>query len=289
MSGRAADRFTIQTSLRVISAFLVASVVIQFGLMRSLEKSGEITSEFLASSILYEVGSMNRATLALAEFRTTVLPSGTEADWVAQKSEQCRLLLSHASIPSSVDQTAVQRFLREDPLLLVDRIGGVEEKYRIQVASLTQSYDALVAAGSVKEKVEAIASFESRLPAYRIALLSRAQLLEQLEVTAHAQLASDQAAAIRRLTLGVVGQAFLVLLAIVVAVLIFRSHASQVRTLQGLIPICSACKKVRDDAGFWASVEAYLASRTDATFTHGVCPECMTKLYPDFSRDEHGR
>jgi len=281
--------FTVQTSLRVISAFLVGSVVIQFGLMRSLETSGEITSEFLASSILYHIGSMNRASLALADFRTTPPPSGTGADWVARKTEQCRLLLSHASIAEPVDRNAVERFLLEDPLLVVDRIGPVEETYRVRMGSLTQAYDALVAAGSEGERVAAITSFESRLPAYRAALLGRAQLLEQLEVTAHAQLSSGQTAAVRRLTLGVVGQAFLVLVAIVAAVLTFRTHATQVRTLQGLIPICSACKKVRDDAGFWASVEAYIGSRTDATFTHGMCPECIVKWYPEFSTDDRAK
>jgi len=53
----------------------------------------------------------------------------------------------------------------------------------------------------------------------------------------------------------------------------------EVRTLQGLIPICAQCKKIRDDKGFWQKVEVYLEKRSNARFTHGLCEECMEKLY----------
>ncbi len=48
----------------------------------------------------------------------------------------------------------------------------------------------------------------------------------------------------------------------------------EVKTLQGIVPICASCKKIRDDQGYWNSLEAYLARHTDATFTHGICPDC---------------
>jgi GAF domain-containing protein len=53
----------------------------------------------------------------------------------------------------------------------------------------------------------------------------------------------------------------------------------EVRTLQGLIPICAQCKKIRDDKGFWQKVEVYLEGHSRARFTHGLCEECMQKLY----------
>ncbi len=53
----------------------------------------------------------------------------------------------------------------------------------------------------------------------------------------------------------------------------------EVRTLQGLIPICAQCKKIRDDKGFWQKVEVYLEERSNARFTHGLCEDCMQKLY----------
>ena len=56
---------------------------------------------------------------------------------------------------------------------------------------------------------------------------------------------------------------------------------AEVKTLSGLVPICGWCKKVRNDTGFWQSVEQYVGSRTDATFSHGICPECGEKFKAD--------
>ncbi|MBU2549187.1 MAG: PAS domain S-box protein [Proteobacteria bacterium] len=55
------------------------------------------------------------------------------------------------------------------------------------------------------------------------------------------------------------------------------------RILRGLLPICSSCKRIRDEDGKWWPVEEYIASRTEADFTHTICPECRTRLYPQFS------
>ena len=55
---------------------------------------------------------------------------------------------------------------------------------------------------------------------------------------------------------------------------------AKVRTLTGLVPICSACKKIRDDAGFWHQVETYVHDHTDAEFSHGLCPDCIPHYFP---------
>jgi AmiR/NasT family two-component response regulator len=55
----------------------------------------------------------------------------------------------------------------------------------------------------------------------------------------------------------------------------------QIQTLRGLIPICAECKKIRDDEGYWQQVEVYLQEHTQANFSHGLCPECAARLYPD--------
>lgn len=55
---------------------------------------------------------------------------------------------------------------------------------------------------------------------------------------------------------------------------------AEIRTLQGLLPICSWCKKIRDDEGLWTQVEDYLAEHTEASFTHGMCPECAKTHFP---------
>ena len=66
-----------------------------------------------------------------------------------------------------------------------------------------------------------------------------------------------------------------------------RDALSHVKRLQGLLPICSSCKKVRDDDGYWQQIELYVSDHSDATFSHGICPECMIKLYGrDFTQEQ---
>ena len=55
------------------------------------------------------------------------------------------------------------------------------------------------------------------------------------------------------------------------------------KTLQGLLPVCASCKKIRDDRGSWKQIEEYISDHSDAKFSHGICPECVQKLYPEFS------
>jgi PAS domain S-box-containing protein len=55
----------------------------------------------------------------------------------------------------------------------------------------------------------------------------------------------------------------------------------RVTMLSGLLPICSGCKKIRDDKGYWQQVEGYIMKHSSARFTHGLCPECLARLYPD--------
>jgi ligand-binding sensor domain-containing protein len=55
----------------------------------------------------------------------------------------------------------------------------------------------------------------------------------------------------------------------------------ELKVLSGLLPICAWCKKVRDDGGYWSKIEAYLSARTDAQFTHGICPDCNDKMLAD--------
>ena len=57
------------------------------------------------------------------------------------------------------------------------------------------------------------------------------------------------------------------------------SANEEVKQLQGILPICARCKKVRDDKGYWYQVESYIESHSDAKFSHGLCGECTDKLY----------
>jgi PAS domain S-box-containing protein len=64
---------------------------------------------------------------------------------------------------------------------------------------------------------------------------------------------------------------------------------ANVKTLKGLVPICSGCKKIRNDKGYWQQVEAYIKENTQADFSHGICDDCAKQLYPEaFLDDEEG-
>jgi hypothetical protein len=63
-------------------------------------------------------------------------------------------------------------------------------------------------------------------------------------------------------------------------VITLKKALGEVKTLRGILPICSFCKKIRDDKGYWDQVEVYISQHTDADFSHSVCPECMAKHYP---------
>jgi PAS domain S-box-containing protein len=64
-----------------------------------------------------------------------------------------------------------------------------------------------------------------------------------------------------------------------------QEAAEKIDRLNHLLPICAACKKIRNDKGYWQQVEEYLRDNADILFSHSICPTCMKKLYPDFDND----
>jgi hypothetical protein len=60
-----------------------------------------------------------------------------------------------------------------------------------------------------------------------------------------------------------------------------QAASEEVKTLRGLIPICAGCKKIRDEEGLWVGIERYLEEHTGAQMTHGMCRDCVKRLYPD--------
>ena len=60
-----------------------------------------------------------------------------------------------------------------------------------------------------------------------------------------------------------------------------REALAHVKTLHGLFPICSGCKRIRDDEGYWNQIEVYIAQHSEAEFSHSICPACVEKFYPD--------
>lgn len=68
-----------------------------------------------------------------------------------------------------------------------------------------------------------------------------------------------------------------------------RQSLQGVKKLSGLLPICCSCKSIRDDKGYWKEVEHYMGEHADVQFTHGICPNCTKKLYPELHEEEGGR
>ena len=68
-----------------------------------------------------------------------------------------------------------------------------------------------------------------------------------------------------------------------------KESLDEIKRLRGIIPICSSCKKVRNDSGYWQQVEEYIRDHSEANFSHGICPDCARELYPDmFKENEAG-
>jgi len=61
---------------------------------------------------------------------------------------------------------------------------------------------------------------------------------------------------------------------------VLHRQIEEIKTLRGLVPICARCKNVRDDSGFWQTIEAYVCDHSEAEFSHSLCPECTNVLYP---------
>ena len=60
---------------------------------------------------------------------------------------------------------------------------------------------------------------------------------------------------------------------------------AKIKTLSGLLPVCASCKKIRDDKGYWKQIELYISEHSDAKITHGICPDCLKKLYPEICKN----
>ena len=68
-------------------------------------------------------------------------------------------------------------------------------------------------------------------------------------------------------------------------ILIGTTHKlfKRLKYLEGILPVCASCKKIRDEKGSWHPIESYIHERSSAQFSHGICPECAEKLYPDYN------
>ena len=68
-----------------------------------------------------------------------------------------------------------------------------------------------------------------------------------------------------------------------------QKAVQEVKVLSGFLPICAACKKIRDDTGYWRQIEEYISRHSNALFSHGICPDCSQSLYPEFHQEMQRR
>ena len=63
-----------------------------------------------------------------------------------------------------------------------------------------------------------------------------------------------------------------------------RKSNEEIKRLRGMLPICATCKKIRDDQGYWKQIEIYISEHSGATFTHGICDECLKEYYKELEK-----
>ncbi|MCG8572704.1 MAG: cache domain-containing protein [Spirochaetes bacterium] len=146
--------------------------------------------------------------------------------------------------------------------------------HKMSYAKLYKPYDWVVATGVYLDDVDELVKSET----------------ERMHTTYQAQL-------IRTFSIAMIGFIFSVFIMIIfekfIHKLIFtyeskiESHTSEVKQLKGLLPICSNCKKIRDDEGYWSQIETYISKRSAAEFSHGICPDCAKKIYPEVDIEDY--
>ncbi len=71
---------------------------------------------------------------------------------------------------------------------------------------------------------------------------------------------------------------------IIIDIALYKHRAdAEIKILRGILPICASCKKIRNDKGYWEQIEMYIRDHSEAEFSHGLCPDCAQKLYPDLN------
>ncbi|MBN1524538.1 MAG: hypothetical protein JW904_08650 [Spirochaetales bacterium] len=257
---------------------------IMFGLIISfqLRESASIEKEFFHESILDQSSALNRVIFAAAEFYEFNASDKTAPGWLEKKIESCRNLISHASIPPFVARDIYERYITRDPLFLAERIASTDKAYAGSLETLIRIYENISESHSTNGKTQFVLEFDASFAAFYTALKERNSVMTMLEATYHAQLRTNLAWTQNIMDLMLMGQTITILASLAVMFLSSRAQSKQVKVLHGLIPICAKCKKIRDDKGYWSQVETYITRHTEADFSHGICPDCMKEMYPEY-------
>jgi len=142
---------------------------------------------------------------------------------------------------------------------MIPEIEGIEVVRRIRAdTSLSQPY--IIILTSKSEKTDIVSGLDAGADDYLVKPFDPPELIARVAVGQRLVDMQDQ---------------------LTVQVHKLQQALDDVSTLQGILPICLHCKKIRNDKGYWEQVEAYISKHSEAHFTHGICPECMQTYYPE--------
>ncbi len=125
--------------------------------------------------------------------------------------------------------------------------------------------------------------------------------IREIEVNIRSRTGEDKVVLVSREVLEIMGEPYLLAMGIDIterkrleeekerAIVDLQNALSEVKKLSGFLPICASCKKIRDDMGYWQQIEQYISDHSEALFSHGICPDCMRKLYPEIADEVLGR
>jgi hypothetical protein len=263
------------------SALLIATVALGLLAVAKMGNESRAENEFLTDSTLDQSSSMNRVLIAAIRFSEALDESDGKS--TMEIIEKARLLASHASIPPFISEETFKRFIKDDPLLIGPQLKEAEDSYRESLSVLESDIALLESATTTAAEAAAVARTHDDFLAFMKTLEKRSHVMTQLEGTYHAQLRSAKEHDSANIAWIISMQGSAAVLAILMAYLSLRDQSRRIKVLSGLIPICAKCKKVRDDKGYWTQVEAYVRERSEAEFTHGICPQCADELYPGYS------
>ena len=204
-----------------------------------------------------------------------------------------KVLLSHAAEPDAEPHKRI--FIVEDETILADNLEDL---------LISMGYDVPGKVSTGEEAVESILELKPDLVLMDVSLrgkmdgIEAAHMISGQQETALIFLTANSDLTIRKRILGVHSFGFVLKpfdereLQMAIEIALYRCAAearlknlnhklhsalAQIKTLSGLLPICSWCKKVRNDTGYWQQLETYLTQHSDAQLTHGICPDCAAE------------
>lgn len=265
-------------ALGLLATIIIAEMVVLIRQRLALQ-----SDEALFQQNLFEQSeSLDRVLFAAAK----EFASQAQTGQLETRIELARSLVSHASFYRQMDLAMVLHVLGDDPLGLSGRLSVLEEIYSDRKVLLESAFSRLAAARGMDAQKALLGEFQALSLGFLDTLMEMSLAWHQLESLSftHIQNSHQREVAflgVHQVTLVAVA-ALIALLALLGAKRLLRS----VKSLSGLIPICASCKRIRTDQGYWSQVEHYIKQHSEASFTHGLCPDCFRTLYGELASPE---